>query len=289
MSRPLISILTPAYNAVTFLPDLIATVAAQDYDRFEHIVIDDGSTDGTADLLAAAGSAHPHLRWYSRPNQGQYRTQNELIRRAKGDVLTFICADDLYAGSRTLSLVAGQFEAFPDIEVVFGRTPRLVMAREGPYSFDPDLPGWMARFLMNHSPCIQHCSLFVRTSLVRRKSLYFDPWYKQRGDWDWLIRTFEATSRIRHIPQQLSYWRLHPGQTSQIESAAGRRETARLYAAHRIHPQVAGCARCVTFLHEQLVHLLSILRRRGLQELLRKFAGAVRRRIGAIPAGPLVS
>ena len=289
MPRPLISILTPAYNAAPFLPALLATVAAQDYDRFEHIVIDDGSTDGTAGLLEAASSAYPHLRWYSRPNQGQYPTQNELIRQARGDVITFICADDLYASTRALSLVAEQFEAFPDVEVVFGRTPRLVMAREGAYSFDPDLPGWMARLLMRHSPCIQHCSLFVRAGLVRRKSLYFDPWYKQRGDWDWLIRMFQATRRTRHIPHPLSYWRSHPGQTSLTGSAAGRRETERLLAVHQINPRVAGCARRVAFVHEQIVHVCSILRQRGLLALLRKAAGAARRRIGAIPASPLVS
>lgn len=278
--RPFISILTPAYNAAQFLPALIAAVAAQDYDRFEHVVIDDGSTDGTADLLASC-SAYPHLRWYSRPNKGQYETQNELIREARGDVLTFICADDLYASTRVLSLVAEGFQESPGLDVVFGRTPRLVMAPEGAYTFDPDLPGRLARLLMRHAPCIQHCSLFVRTDLVRRRGLYFDPSYQHRGDWDWLIRMFQATDRSRHIPEMLSYWRLHPGQTTRTAIARGQQETARLCTIHKINPKVAGCARLASNAYAQIVHSCAIARHSGLLALWRKAAGSVRRRVGA--------
>jgi glycosyltransferase involved in cell wall biosynthesis len=274
--KPFISILTPAYNAAQFLPVLLATVAAQDYDRFEHIVIDDGSTDETVNVLASCSA--PHLRWYSRPNKGQYETQNELIREAKGDVLTFICADDLYATTQTLSMVAEKFKESSGPEVVFGRTPRLVTAVEGSYTFDPDLPNRLARLLMRRVLCIQHCSVFVRADLVRRKRLYFDPSYKMRGDWDWLIRMFEATDRTRYIPEQLSYWRFHPGQTTQAATALGRQEIATLCVIHKINPKIASCARFVANLYAQIIHAYTIMRHSGLPALYRKAASSVRRR-----------
>jgi glycosyltransferase involved in cell wall biosynthesis len=284
MAKPLISVLTPAYNAAAFLPELIATVAAQEYELWEHVVIDDGSTDETADLLAASTS--PHLRWHSRPNRGQYQTQNELIREAKGDIITFICADDLYATPRALSLVAEEFQAFPELDVVFGRTPRLVMAPEGAYTFDPDLPVWMARPLMRHWSCIQHCSVFVRADFVRRNSLYFDPSYQNRGDWDWLIRVFQ-TGWTGHIPSRLSYWRIHPGQTSQTAVACGQQETARLYQAHKIAPTIAAGIRHLAVAYAQILHSWSIMRRRGFPALLRKAAGSASRRIGLrLPRSP---
>jgi glycosyltransferase involved in cell wall biosynthesis len=280
MSGPFISILTPAYNAARFLPALLESTAAQEYPDFEHVVIDDGSTDGTADVLA--GRRDPRLRWYSRPNRGQYATQNELIGQARGEVITFICADDLYAGPRTLPVVARGFQEAPRPDVVFGRTPRLVMAPQGSYTFDPDLPSWMARPLMRHCLCVQHCSLFVRAELVRREHLYFDPSYRQRGDWDWMIRMFQATGRIRGIPDRLSYWRFHPGQTTQAATARGREETARLCATHGIQPQVVSCARMAAVVYAQTIHLSAIARRRGIGPAWRKVAGRLTASFGPL-------
>jgi hypothetical protein len=159
------------------------------------------------------------------------------------------------------------------------------MAPEGPYTFDPDLPGWMARPIMRHFLCVQHCSLFVRADLVRRNNLYFDPWYRQRGDWDWLIRMFQATDRTRHIPDRLSYWRFHPGQTTQTARALGQRETARLLAVHQTNPRIAGCARLAVVVYAQVIHAWSIMRGKGLLALLRKIGGFVSRQMETIQAG----
>jgi glycosyltransferase involved in cell wall biosynthesis len=140
---PLISILTPAYNAGKYLAELLDSVAGQDFQRYEHVVIDDGSKDNTKEILASRAGTNPRLRCYSRPNKGQYESQNELLKLARGEVICIICADDKYAGPRVLSLVAKKFAQAPDLDVLFGRTPRYC-----PYIFDPDLPRWLARLLM---------------------------------------------------------------------------------------------------------------------------------------------
>ncbi len=94
---PLVSIVTPTFNSADYLQELLQSVAAQDYRRIEHIVIDDGSRDGGATV--ALLQRYPSVRWWSREdNRGQYATLNEGFRAATGDFLTTISADDTYAG-----------------------------------------------------------------------------------------------------------------------------------------------------------------------------------------------
>lgn len=266
--RPFISILTPAYNAAAYLPQLISTVAMQGYDRFEHLVIDDGSTDNTADLLARM-SYESRLRWYSRPNKGQYATQNELLAEAKGDVVAIICADDLCAHGDVLARVAKAFED-PRVDVVFGRTPRLVARDDGVYSFDPDMPGWIAKYLVRHVLGIQHCSMYVRADLLRRRSLGFDPSYRLRGDWDWIIRVFSAADKIRYLPRPLALWRSHAGQTSKLQYDLGAAETRRLCAAHRTSYRLHCALALINNAQAQIFHSASIIRRSGIRAYLHR-------------------
>jgi glycosyltransferase involved in cell wall biosynthesis len=270
-SGPLFSVLTPAYNASKYINELLNSVAAQDYARFEHVVIDDGSTDDTADILRVNAVVNPHLRWYSRPNKGQYATQNELLLKAKGDVISIICADDMYATKRALSLVAEQFAASPDLDVVFGRTPRLC-----PYTFDPDLPRWLARPLVRHTLCIQHCSLFVRREFLERNELYFDISYRMRGDWDWIIRVFDKTDRVKSIPNSLAYWRYHPKQTSVLERTEGTEESRRLCAAYGIDFRLHRFCAFASQAYAQSIHILVLLRLLGLNATIRKLSRSLR-------------
>src|SRR5262245_24025055 len=104
--QPLVSIVTPAFNAAAYLPDLLDSVAAQDYPCIEHIVIDDGSSDdaATPEVL----QRYPHVKWWRRENRGQYPTLNEGFRAASGDLVTTISADDRYCDAGAIrALVDG--------------------------------------------------------------------------------------------------------------------------------------------------------------------------------------
>ena len=79
---PLVSIVTPTYNQAAFLAETIETVLSQDYPRIEHIVIDDGSTDNTREILS---SYTGRLTWESQPNQGQTPTINKGWERSRGE------------------------------------------------------------------------------------------------------------------------------------------------------------------------------------------------------------
>ncbi len=261
--RPFVSILTPAYNDAEFLPELLDSAAGQEFANFEHVVIDDGSTDESAAILAARAERDPRLRWWSRGNRGQYATQNELLEAARGEVVTFICADDVYAGPGALARVAAAFREHPEAEVVFGRTRRLVMDPGGRYCFDPDLPPWTARMVMPYLLPVLHCAVFAKAGFLKEKGLNFDAHYRMRGDADWLLRVFRAAREVRPIGDAIACWRMHPEQTSQREQGRGMAETRELCAAHGFsltgHRGAQWCGNA----YAQGVHAASLARQRG--------------------------
>ena len=89
----LFSVLIPAYNAAATLPETLDAVLAQTVEPHEILVFDDGSTDATAEVLAAYA---PRVRAFSRPNGGVARARNFLCAQATGDRVAFLDADDIW-------------------------------------------------------------------------------------------------------------------------------------------------------------------------------------------------
>jgi glycosyltransferase involved in cell wall biosynthesis len=91
--NPLVSIVTPTYNMASFLEETIRSVLSQDYPNIEYIVIDGGSIDGSLDILR---KYEHRLRWYSGPDRGQTDAINKGFLKSRGQIFTFLCADDTY-------------------------------------------------------------------------------------------------------------------------------------------------------------------------------------------------
>jgi len=105
--RPVLSIVTVCLNAADTIRDAMESVAAQDYPRIEHIVIDGGSKDGTLEALRPYESRI--ARMVSEKDHGLYDAMNKGAGICTGEVIGFLNADDFYASPRTLSSVMSQF------------------------------------------------------------------------------------------------------------------------------------------------------------------------------------
>jgi glycosyltransferase involved in cell wall biosynthesis len=90
---PLVSVVIPAYNAVAFLGETLDSVLAQSYPKIEIIVVDDGSTDTTPQLLANYGDRITVLH---QANAGQAAARNNGARKGQGELLAFLDSDDLW-------------------------------------------------------------------------------------------------------------------------------------------------------------------------------------------------
>jgi glycosyltransferase involved in cell wall biosynthesis len=89
---PLVSIVTPVLNCARWIETCILSVLHQDYLKIEHIIVDGGSTDGTLEIC----KKYPHLMIHSKQDRGQSHAINKGFAMAQGEILAWLCADDLY-------------------------------------------------------------------------------------------------------------------------------------------------------------------------------------------------
>ena len=111
-SAPLFSIVIPAYNAQRFLPLTLESIFRQTVQDYEIVVVNDGSTDGTLDVLHSI--ADPRLRVITRENGGECVARNHGLREALGKYISFLDSDDVWLPNH-LEQALGFLEAHPDI------------------------------------------------------------------------------------------------------------------------------------------------------------------------------
>ena len=96
---PLVSIVIPCYNAERYVGEAIESALDQTYPHKEVIVIDDGSTDSSLEVIRSFGN---HLRWETAPNRGGSAARNRGLELARGELIQFLDADDLLHARKPL-------------------------------------------------------------------------------------------------------------------------------------------------------------------------------------------
>jgi len=115
--RPSVSVIIPVYNGETFVDEAIDSVIHQKYEPLEIIIVDDGSTDRTAEVIRGYGEK---VQYRYQSNTGPAAARNSGLRVASGDVMAFIDADDLWPEGK-LALQINRLQQEPTLEVVLGR------------------------------------------------------------------------------------------------------------------------------------------------------------------------
>jgi len=121
---PRVSVLMPVFNTSPFLREALSSVTAQSFEPFEFLVIDDGSTDGSLDILQDHLRLEPRMRIRSRSNRGLIETRNELLAWAQGDLIAWADSDDLSLPER-IRLQAAAFERDPSLVALGGSAQRI--------------------------------------------------------------------------------------------------------------------------------------------------------------------
>ncbi len=203
-ASPTISVVTATWNCAATLPDCLASVAAQTWPGVEHVIIDGASTDGTLAVLERHRGQLGQL--VSEPDRGIYDALNKGIARARGEVVGFLHADDLYAGPEVLARVAAAF-ADPAVSAVYGDlqyvrredTSRVIRHwRSAPFRRAALEWGWMP----------PHPTLYVRREWYARIG-GFDTRYRIAADYDSILKLFTQPGFTAvHLPEVLVRMRL---------------------------------------------------------------------------------
>jgi glycosyltransferase involved in cell wall biosynthesis len=200
---PMVSIVIPAYNHGNYLPEAIASVLAQDYPRIELIVIDDGSTDNTAEILEEMkGDFH----WESQINMGQSRTLSRGWKIARGDILGYLSADDILV-PEAVGMSVSVLNKKPDAVGVYCNFN--LIDNQSRFVRRVELPEFNYNDMLRKVSCpIGPGAFFKRTAYL--KAGPWNPAFQQMPDYDFWLRLGLQGSFI-HLSQLLAGFRVHEG------------------------------------------------------------------------------
>ena len=209
LPEPLVSCIVPVYNGERFLAEALDSIAAQTHRRLELIVVDDGSTDGTAGVAAARGE----VRYFRQENAGGAAARNHGMRMARGELFAFLDADDLWPPEKLERQVA-RFAARPELEIAVAHVQNFWMpevaaersALEGHRRTQP-IPGYTAGTLLARRETFARLGEFAASL--------------RHGDQtEWFLRAREAGAVIELLPEVLLQRRLHGGNVSRQHGQA---------------------------------------------------------------------
>jgi len=194
---PSVTVVIPAYNYGHFIGQALESVRAQTYQNWECIVIDDGSTDNTRDVVTGYAEKDRRIKYVYQKNQGLGASRNTGIRNGAGTYFQFLDADDLIE-PRKLEYQAAYLEQHPEVDIVYGDArffstenmeARLYSMWEEDKPWMPQVSGKGREVLM---ALIRANMMVVNAPLIRRGVIesvgFFDGRVKGVEDWDYWIR-----------------------------------------------------------------------------------------------------
>jgi len=216
-----LSIITVSHNARPTIEKTLRSVLEQESAwEVEYIVVDGGSTDGTVDVLRQYDE---HLDWQSGPDEGIYDAMNKGIRRATGEWIGILNADDWYARDAFQTLFSAVQEE-PADGVVVGGVIRVTEDGEMRKYVTPPNEEFTTLRPNNHPATFVHRSVYERDGGYRLA-------YPIAADLDFIMRAEETETPIRRVDAPLTYMR-EGGASSGFE---GVLESAAVERAHG-HP-----------------------------------------------------
>jgi glycosyltransferase involved in cell wall biosynthesis len=181
---PLISVVIPVYNREGYLSEAIESVLGQTYPAIELIVVDDGSSDRTAEIA----QSYP-LTYHFQPNSGIGSARNAGIALAKGEFFAFLDSDDIWVTDKLAKQMA-VFESDPNLEAVFGYAQQF---------YSPEVnEEFRKRILCPEQPIAAHIAtaMLIKRSSFMRIGL-FDVHLKASPDMSWYISALEH--QLQHV------------------------------------------------------------------------------------------
>lgn len=223
-AAPRVSVLTPSFNQAAWLPHNLRSVACQTYPHIEHIVMDGGSTDGSVEVLRAAGDS---IRWRSEPDGGQSDAVNKAFRESRGDIIGWVNSDDAYVDCRVVEDVVAYFVAHPEVDVVYGHAAQI--AQDGTIIWMIWVP-WFMRRVLRIVNFIGQPVAFIRRSALSDPML--DTTYHFAMDYELWLRLERQGRRFRRIPRIVAVDRHHAARKGVKIADILRSDLERLAEAH---------------------------------------------------------
>jgi glycosyltransferase involved in cell wall biosynthesis len=196
--NPLVSVIVPVYNGEPYLKDAIDSILKQTYQPIEIIVVDDGSTDRSKEVVKSFTAP---IKYFFQSNSGTAAARNIGIHSAKGSFFAFLDQDDLWTENK-LNLQIAAFNDNPNLDIAFGMVKQF-HSPELDKSFKQSIQ--CPHFPM---PGFLPSAMLVKREAFFKVGLFDSTW--QIGEWaNWYVRACELKLRIVMLPELVALRRLH--------------------------------------------------------------------------------
>src|SRR5213593_1153697 len=227
---PPVSVVMPVYNSAHVVADAVESILHQTFGDFEFIIVDDGSTDSTEEILREYAALDGRIKLYKQENCGLIASLNRYCRVANGKYIARMDADDISLPAR-LEKQFRYLEAHSEVGVLgtwiqdvdSNRTPII----EWPVPADPVVVRWFLFF----GNCIAHPSVMMRRELLDRLG-YYRPNAIHVEDYDLWIRAAEVTG-VANLPEVLLQYRVSADSVSSRNVSVQNERSAALSSALR--------------------------------------------------------
>lgn len=214
----LISVIIPLYNAERYISETLDSVLSQTYPNWECIVVDDGSTDSSADIVKRYSANDSRIRYIKQENGGPSKARNNGFDRAKGDYIQFLDADDVILPERFKTLLK-EYKSCDDSvilysDILLGEDDDIY--KRQPFSHSTST-GKDLDFRLIYS-CFGQKVLFVPGAILfPRRAVINNRWDETMSyseDWDLYLRITKSGYSFRNFPTTLFIYRNSDGSLS---------------------------------------------------------------------------
>ena len=238
----LVSVIIPAFNAATSIKRTIQSVLAQTYPYFEILVVDDGSSDATSDIVSKLLAVDARIKLLKQKNQGVAAARNFGIKNAKGGYIAPLDADDLWLPDKLEKQVAVMHKAPSTVGLVYTWSIQIVddvrpdnftqgWEQEGSVF----LPLLLGNFLSNASTPLISRECFDHIGMYNMDFLKFDA--QGCEDWDIYIRIAQRYE-FRVVPEYLTVYRQSEESMSANWKQMGRSYNLLMQWTQKRYPQI---------------------------------------------------
>lgn len=234
MSAPRVSILTPVYNGERYIAQAIESARAQTFQDFELIIVNDGSTDNSSEVIRPY-LTDPRIRYLEQRNGGVAAARNAALRVAKGQYIGFLDQDDLWLPEK-LKLQVQYLDDHPDVGLVHANQSYIDSdGRHKRIHFDDGftkVSGWCFRdqFIKNR---IAVLTVLARKSVLDRIGPLNET-IPGGDDYEMWLRISKHFP-IGHLDQVLAHYRMHESNVSNDNFRMTRTDLGAIESILRIH------------------------------------------------------
>jgi glycosyltransferase involved in cell wall biosynthesis len=214
----MITIISPVFNAATYIRTCIQSVAEQHFEGLEHLIMDGGSTDGTPEIIQEMAAEFPHIRWVSEKDKGQSDAMNKGIELARNPVISFLNADDRYEPG-AISKALTFFRTAPKDSFFVGNC-RVLREDGSEYMINKPYPFDQVSFMLDYNFPFNPSAYFYHKSLHNKVGMYeMDDHLTM--DIDFLLR-LPGKANIVYVDSVLGNYVMVANSKTMKEISAGR-------------------------------------------------------------------